>query len=197
MAAARFCMASAVLSAADAVLAFLEAGLDRRSLLHLAGNVFHSDQHARFQAGTRQFVGLRSRIEGVFDIVVLLGIGFATQSATVATVSQDQSVRRHQRACIRTDAQRGQPEIVQKLAGDVEAVALLHLLFGKLIEEPHAFVGRKRQSEDAEQEQAGNFHETPEYMVPQAGPNSSQTPFPGAACRHRPAAAGQRTSPRY
>jgi hypothetical protein len=54
-------------------------------------------------------------------------------------------------------SQRGEPQIVQKLVGHVEVVGLLHLVFGKLVEKPHAFVRRHGQSEGADQKNSRGF----------------------------------------
>jgi hypothetical protein len=57
-------------------------------------------------------------------------------------VGEDQAIGRDERAGTAPDSHRSEPQMVRKPVVDIYAVSLFQLALGKLIEKPHAFVGR-------------------------------------------------------
>ena len=103
---------------------------------HLPGHVVDFHQDARRHAGAARFASLRSGVEGFRP-------GNAARHDV--PVGDQQPARRYEGARAATDPHGRQAQMVQELAGGLEAVLLLDGLFGKLFEQPHTLVGGQRQ----------------------------------------------------
>src|SRR4051794_4641999 len=66
-------------------------------------------------------------------------------------VGEDEAVGGNERTRAAADAHGGQAQVIEELVADGDAVLLLDLVLGEVVEEPHPLIGQQGQSEGAEQ----------------------------------------------
>ncbi len=127
-----------------------QAGLHAR--VHALGDVFDRHQDVQFEVGRLWFLRARLRVETVAHVIVLLAADLLQGVEADVMIGNHESIRGDERtaaAGVETHARFLQ--MFEPLRGRLELILLLELLERRLVEEPHALVGKGGRGDDEEE----------------------------------------------
>ena len=140
---------------------------------HLAGHVLDADQDVDLVARAGGFLGTRLGVEAVLDVVVLGARDVLDAAEADVMVRDHEPVRGDEgaRAAVH-EAHRGLSHAVEPLLRGLEAVLVLELADRRIVEGPHALLGRNRGGEERQGDESERMHRCPGH----GRPSLSETP---------------------
>ena len=133
-------------------------GVLRNRGVHLRGHVLDGLQHVQFEIETLHLVRQRLRGEAVAQIIFLLRADLLESVRADVMIRDEKAVLAHEAAgTAGVEAHGRLLQMLHPRVGGLKLVAVLKNLARRLVEEPHAFIGQRRDRKRASQQGGENI----------------------------------------